>query len=80
MVRLQLLMVQACSLVEVQALACIGVAPLAVVGCILAFVACKPASWVEVGAFVEACIQASLVVVACTLEAPACMRALVVVV
>lgn len=65
----------------VQVLACIVVAPLVEVGCILAFVACRlvvlveEASWVVV-----ACMLASLVVVACILEELACKKALVVVV
>jgi hypothetical protein len=65
---------------EVQVLVCIVVAPLVVVGCILAFVACRLASWVVEGAL-EACIVASLVVAeACILEELACMKALVVLV
>jgi hypothetical protein len=57
----------------VQVLACIVVAPLVEVGCILAFVACILASWVVVVFFEEvACIAASWVV-ACTLEARVCI-------
>ena len=62
----------------VQVLACIVVAPLVEVGCILAFVACRlvvlvvEASWVVV-----ACMLASLVVVACILVGLAYKMALV---
>lgn len=79
MVRLQVqVLAKACKMVEVQVLVCIVVAPLVAAGCISASVVCKLASWVVEGAL-EACMQASLVVVvACILEAQACMRALVV--